>query len=245
MRKNAKDKRVKLLVGIINKEDEKRFTDTVNDCATALHFTGVGHGTANSSYMSYFGFNEIDKRVTMSLIPDHMEHEILSAVGHSLKLYLVGRGIAFTVPLSGVSNIINDAILEGDDKVDKSSVGRAPISKKKGKERMHELVIAVVNDKYTDATIEAAKGAGATGATVFHTKSFNNAKAEQAIGTGFGSETDSIFFLTSLEYKAKIMEAIRDTAGLKTEGKAVIFSLPVDDLVGIGRFEDFVDEGEK
>ena len=34
------------------------------------------------------------------------------------------------------------------------------------------------------------------------------------------------------------MEAIRDSAGLKTEGSAVIFSLPVDDLVGIGRFDE-------
>jgi len=241
MRKGEKEKRVKILVGIINREDEKRFTDVINECATALHFTGVGHGTAHSSYMSYFGFNEIDKCVTMSLIPNFMEHEILSAVGQSLKLYLVGRGIAFTMPLSGISNIINDAILESEDKIEKSLISETPISKKRGKEKMHELVIAVVNDKYTDAAIEAARTAGATGATVFHTKSVNNAKAEQAIGTTLGTETDSVFFLTTVEYKAKIMEAIRDAAGLKTEGGAIIFSLPVDDLVGIGRFEDYVD----
>lgn len=242
MKKSDKEKRVKLLVGIINKEDEKRFTEVVNECATALHFSGIGHGTANSNYMSYFGFNEIDKIVTMSLIPDTLEHEILSQIGHALKLYLVGKGIAFTLPLSGISNIINDAILGGEDKIEKSTISKAPISKKKGKEKMHELVIAVVNNKYTDVAIEAAKGAGATGATVFHTKSINNAKAEQAIGTSVSTETDSVFFLTTREYKAKIMEAIRDAAGLKTEGGAIIFSLPVDDLVGIGRFEDFEDD---
>ena len=70
MRKSDKEKRVKVLVGIINREDEKRFTEVINECATALHFTGVGNGTAHSSYMSYFGFNEIDKCVTMSLIPN-------------------------------------------------------------------------------------------------------------------------------------------------------------------------------
>ena len=85
---------------------------------------------------------------------------------------------------------------------------------------------------------------GATGATVFHTKSINNDKAEGAIGTTINRETDSIFFLTTLEYKARIMEAVRDAAGLKTEGGAVIFSLPVDYLVGVGRFEDYVDGEE-
>ena len=243
MKKTA-EKRVKLLVGIINKEDEARFTDTINESATAIHFSGLGHGTARSNYMTYFGFNEIEKRVVMSLIPDTLEHEILSAVGHRLKLYLVGRGIAFTIPLSGISNIINDAILDGADKPDRQQARRSPISKKKEKRRMHELVIAVVNRQYTDIAIEAARSAGATGATVFHTKSINNAKAEQRIGTTIDQETDSIFFLTSLEYKTKIMETLRDAAGLKTEGGAIIFSLPVDDLVGIGRFEDYIDGEE-
>lgn len=244
-KKTEQVNKVKLLVGIINKEDESRFTEIVNECATAVHFSGVGHGTARSSYMTYFGFNEIEKRITMSLIPGSAEHNILSAVGHGLKLYLVGRGIAFTVPLSGISNIINDAVLSGVDKPDKATGRRAPISKKKETKTMHELVIAVVNTKYTDVAIEAARTAGATGATVFHTKSLNNERAEQSIGTSINRETDSIFFLTTLEYKAKIMEAVRDVAGLKTEGGAVIFSLPVDDLVGIGRFEDFADGTEE
>ena len=72
----------------------------------------------------------------------------------------------------------------------------------------------------------------------------NNQKAAQRIGTTISQETDSVLFLTTLEYKNKIMEAVRDAAGLKTEGGAVIFSLPVDDLVGIGRFEDYIDGEE-
>ena len=239
------DKRVKLLISIINKEDEGRLTEIVNECATAVHFSGMGRGTARSSYMNYFGLGEVDKRITMSLIPATAEHNILNAIGHGLKLYLVGRGIAFTLPLSGISSILNDAILSSVDKADRPLGRRAHISKKKKeKEIMHELVIAVVNTKYTDIAIEAARAAGATGATVFHTKSINNERAEQAIGTSINRETDSLFFLTTLEYKTKIMEAVRDAAGLKTEGGAVIFSLPVDDLVGVGRFEDYVDGEE-
>ena len=102
---------------------------------------------------------------------------------------------------------------------------------------MYDLVIAVVNEKYSDIAIEAARSAGATGATVFHTRSVDNAKIEQGMGAASPTDTDSIFFLTSKEYKLKIMEAVRDAAGLKTEGGAILFSIPVDDLVGIGRFD--------
>ena len=107
---------------------------------------------------------------------------------------------------------------------------------------MHELIVAVVNQKFTDAVLDASRAAGATGATILHTRSVNNKQVEQILGTTFKQETDTIAFLTSHEYKQKIMEAIRECAGLKTDGGAILFSLPVDSLVGIGRFEE--DENE-
>ena len=234
-----------MLVGIINKEDENAFTETVSEYATAINFSGIGYGTARSHYMSYFGFDEIEKRITMSLIPSDQERKILSAVGHRLKLYLMGRGIAFTMPLSGISNIISNGILSGSERQsERMGERRTPGTKSKEKDYMHELVIAVVNRNYTDEMLDAARTAGATGATVFHTKSINNSKAEQQIGTNIDTETDSVFFLTSYEYKTKIMEAIRDSVGLKTDGGAIIFSMPVDELVGIGRFNDYIDGEE-
>ena len=240
MRKKQDEQRTKLLVSIINKEDEELLTQTINSCCTAMHFSGIGNGTARSHYKSYFGFNEIEKRVVFSIIPERCEHTLLNHIGRALRLYLLGRGIAFTLPISAISNIIEDAVLLAPDR-DAPKNTKSPVSKKE-KSSMHELVIAVVNEKYSDAAIEAARAAGATGATVFHTRSIDNSRVEQNMGTAIAEETDTIFFLTTSEYKLKIMEAVRDSAGLKTEGSAVIFSLPVDDLVGIGRFDGEISE---
>ena len=237
MRKKNDDRRVKLLVSIINKADQGTLTETINRYATAMHFSGIGHGTARSNHRSYFGIDDVEKRVTFSLIPSHLEHTLLSAIGRELKLYLLGKGIAFTMPLSGISNIVEEPILASPDREQQTRHTKSPVSKKE-KSSMHELVIAVVNEKYSDAALEAARSAGATGATIFHTHSVDNAKIEQAMGASIPADSDSIFFLTTKEYKLKIMEAIRDSAGLKTEGSAVIFSIPVDDLVGIGRFDE-------
>ena len=57
----------------------------------------------------------------MNLIKDKLTEFLKSVLSIALivlglKLYLVGRGIAFTVPLSGISSIINGAILSGADK---------------------------------------------------------------------------------------------------------------------------------
>ena len=80
-RKTEQKNRVKLLVAIINKEDELKLCEAVNEVSAALHFSGLGNGTAPSSHKSFFGFHEIDKRVTMSLIPADLEHAMLSAIG--------------------------------------------------------------------------------------------------------------------------------------------------------------------
>ena len=239
MKKKQDDKRVKMLVSIINKADQEKLTETLNRYCTSLHFSGIGRGTARSHHRSYFGIDDVEKRVTFSLIPGYLEHTLLNAIGKELKLYLLGKGIAFTMPLSSISNIVEEPILLTPDK--ETRTAKLHVSKKE-KASMHELVIAVVNEKYSDAAIDAARAAGATGATVFHTRSVDNAKIEGAMGASIPDETDSIFFLTNSEYKLKIMEAIRDSAGLKTEGSAVIFSIPVDDLVGIGRFDGEINE---
>ena len=233
--KKQQNKRVKVLVSIIGQADEAKLTEVINGFCVALHFSGIGHGTARSHHRSYFGLDEVEKRVTFSLIPSYLEKQILGAVEKELKLYLAGKGIAFTLPLSAISNIIEEPILASPE----IKETRSPNKETKS---MYELVIAVVNEKYSDAAIDAARAAGATGATVFKTRSVDNAKIEGAMGTSVPQETDSIFLLTTKEYKLKIMEAVRDAAGLKTAGGAVIFSIPVDSLIGIGRFDTENDE---
>ncbi len=237
-------KRAKLLVCIIKKNDEVALAEAVSECCVSLHFSGIAFGTAKTHYMSYLGLDEVEKRLAYSLIPGYSEKQVLRAINRRLKLYLVGNGIAFTIPLSGISSIVSNAILSTPMRDEASAEAHKNTTNTPEKERnkMHELIVAVVNQKYTDKVLDASRAAGATGATILHTRSVSNQQAEQLIGTTFSQETDTVVLLTTYEFKAKIMEAIRDTAGLKTEGGAVIFSLPVDSLIGIGRFDSEEDE---
>ena len=235
-KRTTTEKRVKLLVCIIKKGDEIALTEACNEQCVALSFSGLGYGTAKSHYLSYLGLDEIEKRIVYSLIPNYCESRVLKAINKQLKLYLMGNGIAFTIPLSGISNLISNAILSTPYREDATETQKN--NKEREARKMHELIVAVVNQKFTDTVLDASRAAGATGATILHTRSVNNKQVEQVLGTSFKQETDTIAFLTSSEYKQKIMEAIRECAGLKTDGGAILFSLPVDSIVGIGRFEE-------
>ena len=232
------EKRAKLLVCIIKKEDEIALTEACNEVCVSLHFSAIGFGTAKSNYMTDLGLDEIEKRVVYALIPNYSESRVLRAINRRLRLYLPGNGIAFTIPLSGISSIISNAILTTPFKEEAAPADTSKNTPEKERNAMHELIIAVVNQKYTDKALDASRAAGATGATILHSHSVNNKQAEQLIGTTIQRETDSIVFLTTSSYKASIMEAIREAAGLKTEGGAVIFSLPVDSLIGLGQLDE-------
>lgn len=235
------DPRVKLLICILAKENVTTLTEVCNEFCVSLHFSAIAFGTAKSNYMSYLGLDEIEKRLVYAMIPNYCEKQLLRAINNRLRLYLPGRGIAFTVPLSGISNIISRAILSTPQKENGTVDPRKHTMSEKERKKMHEMIVAVVNQKFTEDVIDAARAAGATGATILHTRSVNNAQAEQLIGTSFTQESDTVVLLTTYEYKQRIMEAIRDAGGLKTNGGAVIFSLPVDSLIGIGRHDEDVE----
>ena len=59
-------------------------------------------------------------------------------------------------------------------------------------------------------------------------------KAEQLIGVTLQKETDLLLILAKNEGKDSITEAILKKVGLKTDGGGVVFTLPVDNIVGIG-----------
>ena len=101
-------------------------------------------------------------------------------------------------------------------------------------ERTHELIVVAVQSGYAEEVMDAARNAGAAGGTLIHAATLNNKKAEQLIGVTLQNETDILLIVTKKEGKIAIMNAIRDAAGLKTDAGGVLFSLPVDHLVGVG-----------
>jgi len=157
-----------------------------------------------------------------------------------MALYLVGRGISFTVPLSAVSEIVAKGILGAASS--KNGEGEQDM---KDEERRYDLIVAAVAAGSVDEAMEAARSAGAAGGTVIRARSVGNEKAEQFIGISLQSEQELLLILAKREGKLAIMQALSDAAGLKTDAGGVLFSLPVDHTVGIGAAGDFSDTKEE
>ena len=235
--------RVKLLVSIVNKRDEERIKDVIDEVSVALMIKFEGFGTAHSQVLDYLGIGETEKTVAFSLIPESDEEKIMREIRTKMSLYLVGRGISFTVPLSAVSEIVANGITGAA--AAKTVDGRKVM---KDKDRNYDLIVAIVAEGYVDEAMEAARAAGAAGGTVIRSRSLGNAKAEQFIGISINEETEILLILARREGKMAIMEALSQSSGLKSEAGGILYSLPVDNTVGVGAIGAAYDEnhpGEK
>ena len=101
---------------------------------------------------------------------------------------------------------------------------------------MHfKLIIAFVEDQKTDAVMDAAREAGATGATVI-----NNARGEglkQAktfFGLSLETQRDVIIFLVEVHLSRHILETIGEVGEFDTSpGTGIAIQLDVEDAVGV------------
>ncbi len=229
----TRSNRTKLLVSIVNQKDDIRLKEILDDVSVALSFTFAGTGTARSAVLDYLGIGETEKAVVFSLFPESDEDGIIRAIRNEMSLYLVGRGISFTVPLTGVSEIVANGLSS-------AATGKTLDGRKimKSADRKYDLIVASVEVNHADEAMEAARDAGAAGGTIIRARNLDNAKAEQFIGISLMEERELLLILTKKEGKLAIMEALTEKVGLKTEAGGIIFSLPVDRTAGISASDE-------
>lgn len=232
--------RPKLLVSIVNKEDENFLKEVLNEHSLALAYTFAGMGTAHSAVLDYLGIGQSEKSILLSLIPETDELLILHEIRLKLMQFRVGKGISFTIPLSGISEIVSKGLTGAA--AEKIMDGRAIMH---SEDRKYDLIIAAIAVNHVDIAMEVARAAGAAGGTVIRARSTGNEKAEQFIGITLMQEQELLLILSKRENKQTIMEALSEKVGLKTEANGVIFSLPVDRTAGIPAGDTEAEKGEE
>lgn len=97
----------------------------------------------------------------------------------------------------------------------------------------YELIVCIVNAGFSELVMDAAKEVGARGGTVIHAKGTANKDAEKYFKITIQPEKEIVLILVSQEIKDKVLHAVYQSAGLKTDGQGIAFSMPVDNVVGI------------
>lgn len=103
---------------------------------------------------------------------------------------------------------------------------------------MHfKLLIALVQDNKTDAVVEAARQAGATGATVLNQARGEGMKeAKTFFGLTLETQRDMVLLLVEEHLSRKILETIATVGEFDAKpGTGIAFQLDVEDAVGVAQ----------
>ena len=105
-----------------------------------------------------------------------------------------------------------------------------------------KIILASVKPALTDKIVDAAKDAGATGATIIPARGTGIHEAKTFFGLSLEAQTDIIMFLMAEDMIDKILKIIGKTGKFDKPGTGIAFVLPVDQVIGLEsqmqRFEE-------
>lgn len=232
MSDNVKPCAIKLMVVIVNRPHVDKVMKILREERIRFHFICLAEGTAGSEFMSLLGLNSIDKSIVFCLEPDFRIKRTLSLLSERLQLRKPGKGIAFVSPLTGLNNSVVQMVLKNIEIDRKEEEGKVDNNCKSSSK--YDLIMAVVNQGYVDEVMNAARAAGARGGTVLHGRKIDVDEDAKFFGIAAQLEKDIVAILTTTEQKHEIMRSITKACGLSSEARGMIFSLPVDDIEGLG-----------
>ena len=207
------------LLFIIN-DDEKSLKLLTNEFSLPFNIITHGEGTASQGILDFLGLTKTEKILFTSIIPDTYEKEILTYIKKEMRLKEIGKGVAFTTPLSSSPQYIHE-VFNGKKG-----------TKMKNKNEYH-LLITIVIEGYAEKVMNVAKKCGANGGTVIKGREIGSKSGFKLFNVQVEPEKDILLIVCKDEDKNKIMEGILEKYGANTEAKGLCITLPIDNTVGI------------
>ena len=96
-----------------------------------------------------------------------------------------------------------------------------------------KLVLAPVKTHKTDPIVDAAKAAGATGATIIAARGTGMHEAKSFFGLTLEDQTDIVLFILEEHLVKPVLKAIEEAGEFHKPGTGIAFVLPVENIIGM------------
>jgi len=96
-----------------------------------------------------------------------------------------------------------------------------------------KLILSSVKADITDRVVDAAKAAGATGATIIPARGTGIHEAKTFFGLSLEAQTDIIMLLIEEHMVSNILEAIEKAGEFHKPGTGIAFVVPIEQVVGL------------
>ncbi len=223
----ADDSRIVMLLAIIRRGKGGTYIKALQEDDVVMHFQCVGEGTAPSEMMEILGLGNSEKDIVISFATNKTALRIAATLNKNLGASHSYQGLFMVIPTSAFSRISaeiikknsNDYVKGGEDNMQS--------------EFKYSLILISVNRGFTDAVMQTAKKAGATGGTVIKARHAEADIVEAFANVKLEDEKEIVAILAAESIRNQILEDVNSEFGLKSEAQGVVLSVPVDKVFKI------------
>ncbi len=227
---------------IVNNGQAEAVNKILYKAGASFSVIGHGNGTAPSRVYEVLGVSNELKRIIYSPMTFETWLKVKPLLIERFSVSKFAKGLALLIPLTSICGVsaykflTNTRNLEtgkGVKEMDLSTVQPG-----------FEVVMAIVNDGFTDLVMEAAKKAGARGGTILQARGTGNKEIEQFFGVRITPEKQIVMIIVPKDIRDEVLRLIYEAAGLNTKGQGIAFSFATSDVVGIQTENKEVTSGE-
>lgn len=199
-----------------------------------LSFVSNGNGTASSDIIDLLGIGVTEKALFLCVVQSTDTPRIIKGVRNVMGIGGVGAGIAFSVPLSGVTARLFTMFEENSkNQIGDNMTNTKEINTMNAIEIKNEMLVSILNSGNSDAFMTEARKAGARGGTVLSARGISQEAIKKFFGISVQDEKEIIIILADKDKTVPIMNAVKTNFGASSKAAGVIFALPVDQVMSL------------
>ncbi len=104
-KKELAPQKLKLLFTVVNRKKAEFYADFLQSFEVNMQLTLAAKGTASTETLSLLGLTDSEKSVIISVIKEEKVPAALKALEEKFRTIKNGKGIAYTVPMSGTIGV--------------------------------------------------------------------------------------------------------------------------------------------
>lgn len=213
---------MQMLVSIVERGKGMELIERLGQFHVVCHELTWGTGTLSSHLLDTLGFETAERDIVISLAPRDTVRRVMGYLKDDDRSKLGMRGIACSVPITGMNAILAAGLSAADiDEDGKETTGMEQTNR-------HSLILVVVNRGFTDEVMNTARAAGAKGGTVIRARWIGAQTVEQIAGITLQAEKEVLAIVAPDGERNAIMEGVNREHGLGSPAQASVISLPAD-----------------
>lgn len=222
---------MRMLLMITDVKDAQRIEQILFDARLPIYYQWRGQGTARAEWLDVCGLSGRSRLLTLTCLPQERVPEILDALENKYRISQRGKGIAATMVLTGMQASLLKTLHPADGNENDGTNKRS--NDMMDKKAEYTMILTAVKEGYSDTVVDAAVAAGAKGGSVIHGRRRGSEALTEFMGIPMQEEQEFVMIIVHKEHKKEIMDAICKQCGLNTEARGFVFSIPLEDVIGM------------